>query len=66
MAGDLAFMFPMLEMASKGHIYYVKEVLYMYNAHNPLNDFRLDKELQAKLNAYIRSRPPYKPLNSLF
>lgn len=66
MAGDLAFMFPMLEMAAKGHIYFVKDTLYIYNASNPLNDFRVDQKFQLKLNKYIRALKPYAPLERLF
>ena len=43
-SGDLAFMFPILEMASKGHIHFIDKTLYVYRVNNPLNDFRGDKE----------------------
>jgi glycosyltransferase involved in cell wall biosynthesis len=66
-ACDLAMMFPMLEMASQGHIRYIKEVIYIYNRNNPISDDRADPFLQIKTDLWIRSmQPMYEPLNSLF
>jgi len=62
MAWDLAFMFPMLEMAGpKSH--YVSEPLYVYNVANPLNDHKIDNELQIRTEAEIRQKPPYATLS---
>lgn len=66
MTSDLAFMFPILEMASKGHIYFVEEPIYIVNTANPISDVRKNKELQDKLNRHVRSLTPYKPLDVLF
>jgi glycosyltransferase involved in cell wall biosynthesis len=63
---DLAMMMPMLEMSSRAHFRFIPEVLYIYNVHNPLNDFRERHELQIKLNYYIRGKTPYTPLETLF
>ena len=63
---DLAMMFPMLEMASKKHIRYIPQILYIYNIKNPLNDFKLHRSLQIELEYYIRKKPPYAPLERLF
>lgn len=63
-AGDVAFMIPMLEMASKGHFYYVQEALYTYNVVNPINDFRANVALRDKCSKRIRSKKPYKPLKN--
>lgn len=65
MAWDLAFMFPMLEMSSKGHFKYIKDILYVYNQNNPLNDFRVDNKQQLYLEHIIRSKKPYVPLDTL-
>jgi glycosyltransferase involved in cell wall biosynthesis len=62
---DLAMMFPMLEMASKGHIYYVKEVIYIYNRHNA-NDCVANRPLQGEMDHYVRKLKRYKPLKRLF
>lgn len=59
---DLAIMFPMLEMASKGHIRCIPDVLYIYNNHNPLNDHRTQPGLQQWCNQFIRKKSKYKPL----
>ena len=64
-ACDLAMMFPMLEMASRGHIYYVKDVIYIYNRNN-CNDCFVDRQLQATIDSYVRSKTPYRPLKKLF
>lgn len=66
MTGDVAFMFPLLEMAAKGHIKYIPEVLYVYNVSNPINDYRLDADYQLYLEKKIRERPPYAALERLF
>jgi glycosyltransferase involved in cell wall biosynthesis len=63
MAWDLAFMFPMLEMA--GHrAKYVKEKVYCYNVTNPINDHKVDHAKQLRLDREIRSRRKYPPFES--
>jgi len=64
MAWDLAMMYPMIEMAGERH-QFIDEVLYIYNATNPLNDFRQAPNYQASLAAYIRKLPPYKRLENI-
>jgi len=64
-AGDLAWMYPMLEMASKGHFSFINETLYIYNAQNPLNDFRDPKQTQVFFRSIIQAKKPYKPLKRL-
>lgn len=58
MTWDLAMMFPMLEM-SGGKWKCVEEILYCYNMSNPLNDEKVDHNLQLSLDRYIRSKKPY-------
>ena len=68
---DMAFMFPMLEMAAprddhaKNHSLFISDVLYLYRMDNPINDFRVNYDLQKNLDQYIRSKPPYKPIERL-
>ena len=64
MASDLAMMFPMLEM-SGNHAHFIKEVLYLYNRSNPLNDHKVDLKLQNACALYARKLPPYKRLKEL-
>jgi len=62
-AGDVAIILPMLEMAS-GHFQFIEDILYLYNRSNPLSD-HLSKRLvlQNSLDRYVRSLPSYHPLD---
>jgi len=62
---DLAFMRPMLEMATYIHFMPVAEVLYLYYV-SPISDGMIRLPLQIKCLKDIKSKPPYKPLKSLF
>ena len=58
MAWDLAFMFPMLEMCgNKSH--FIKDIMYVYNMANPLNDHKIDNSYQRKLEVEIRNKQRY-------
>lgn len=61
MAWDLAFMFPMLEMAST-KAKFVKEKLYCYNVSNPINDHKVDHSKQLRLDREIRQKQKYDSL----
>jgi len=63
-ACDLAFMYPMLEMAS-GKIKFIDRVLYIYNCETPYNDFKERIVMQLHEEHVIRSRPKYEPIGSL-
>lgn len=65
-AWDAAMMYPMLEMASQGHIKFVKEVLYVYRVNTGTNDFYLRKPLMEEIGSYLKSQPPYAPLKTLY
>ena len=60
-SSDVAYMFPMLEMAGD-RIYFIPEVLYVYNQARPINDYKLRREEQLKCEAYLRNKPKYKKL----
>jgi glycosyltransferase involved in cell wall biosynthesis len=61
MAWDQAIMFPMLEMS--GHrAKFISEVLYIYNAVNPINDCKVDRQLQRSLETAIRMQKRYDRL----
>lgn len=66
MTGDMAAMVPMIEMAHKGHFKFIEKVLMVYNIGNPLNDHKLVKGLQQKLDVVIRGRKPYDAIESPF
>lgn len=63
MAADMAYLFPMLEMA-KDHYYPIQQALYMYNTTGALNCYhnQKSKDLQAKYSKFILQKPPYKAL----
>lgn len=65
MTSDLAFIFPMLEMAgSRNRVKFITEVLYVHNVKNPISDWRKNSPLQCRLAKVIRNRPPYDKLVS--
>lgn len=65
MTCDMATMIPMIEMA-RGHYKFISEVLYLYNAANPLSDHRVNKELQRNIDIEIRNRNKYAKIASPF
>jgi glycosyltransferase involved in cell wall biosynthesis len=61
MAWDQAIMFPMLEMA--GHrAKFISDILYIYNAANPISDSRMSRPLQRHLETIIRLQNRYDRL----
>jgi len=66
MSCDIAAMFPMIEMASKGHFTFIPQVLLEYNNINDLSHHKVSKTLQRKLDLEIRKRKKYSPLEKLF
>ncbi len=60
---DMAFLFPMLEMA-KGKWRFIPEVLYVYNEDTPLNDYKLRLIKQLRCDKVIRAKEKYAPIIS--
>jgi len=60
---DMAFMFPMLEMAC-GKIKFIDEVLHVYNCATPLNDYKKKLIKQIDTGNFIKIKEKYKPLPS--
>jgi glycosyltransferase involved in cell wall biosynthesis len=58
-AGDLATMFPMLELAGPKQSF-IPDILYVYNYTSPINEAKVDRTLQIACERKIRSMPPYK------
>jgi glycosyltransferase involved in cell wall biosynthesis len=56
MAGDAAFMYPMLEMARE-RTRFIPDILYIYNRTNPLSEDRVDVRKQEASAAEIKSKP---------
>jgi len=60
-AWDLATTYPMLEMAGKKAIY-IKDILYVYNRANPLNEDKINHEIQLAEEKEIRQKLKYSSL----
>jgi len=61
-AGDLSFMFPMVEMAGEEHFKFISTINYIYNESNPLNEHKVGmSKIMSTVNK-VRSKPPYKKL----
>lgn len=60
-AADLAIMYPLLERAGK-HSRFISEILYVYNRINPLNDERVNYNLQTNVGMYIRTQKRHQPV----
>lgn len=63
-AWDLAFMFPMLEMAAERAVY-VNDLLYVYNRTNPLNEDKINHPVQIGEEHMIRSKKKYSKILEL-
>lgn len=61
-AGDLSFMFPMLEMSGEKHFKYLSEILYIYNESNPINDHKVNMNKVINIVNIIRNKPQYQLL----
>ena len=61
-AGDLAFMFPMFEMCGSKKYAFMKDINYVYNESNPINDHKVNMSKVIQTINNIRSKPPYKQL----
>lgn len=62
-AGDLSFMFPMLEMSGEKHFKYIPNILYIYNESNPLNDHKVNLQEVGKIVNKIRNKIDYKKID---
>lgn len=63
MTWDMAIMYPMLEMAAERHFFF-QEPNYVYNVSNPINDNKVNAELQRQLDRRIRNMQPYQRLET--
>jgi hypothetical protein len=54
-------MFPMIEMAGERHRF-IPDVVYVYNRQNPINDDKVNTQLQRDMESYIRAMPRYQRL----
>lgn len=61
-AGDLSFMFPMVEMCGPEHYKFMNEINYIYNESNPLNDHKVNMFKVNEIVGKIRNKTPYSKL----
>jgi glycosyltransferase involved in cell wall biosynthesis len=61
MAADLAYMWPILEMAGE-HSRFIPDVLYVYNIATPINDGKKDRDYQFQMGLETRRRKKYQPI----
>ena len=61
-AGDLSFMFPMVEMCGSEHYKFMDEINYIYNESNPINDHKINFSEVQKMNHVIRKLKPYEKI----
>tara|TARA_R110000751_G_scaffold14408_1_gene46674 strand:- start:1919 stop:2668 length:750 start_codon:yes stop_codon:yes gene_type:complete len=64
MAGDLPVMFPMLEMAEE-RSFFIKDILYVYNRTNPLNEDKVNHHLQLSIEDEVREKMIYPRLENI-
>lgn len=64
-SGDMAIMFPMIEMAGERHHFFSK-INYVYNVSNDISDYKIAPTFQYQLGELILKKPPYKRLPFLF
>jgi glycosyltransferase involved in cell wall biosynthesis len=61
-SGDVAFMFPMLEMSGDEHYVFMDKINYVYNGENPLNDHKVNMSIVNVIADKIRAKKPYDKL----
>ena len=64
MAGDLPVIFPMLEMAEE-RSFYIRDILHIYNRSNPLNEDKVNHNLQLGIEAEVRKKSVYPRLETV-
>ena len=58
-SGDLCFMFPMLEMAGPEHYKFMKDINYIYNEDNNINEHKVDMSMVNDHATKIRNKAKY-------
>ena len=64
MAGDMSFMYPMIEMCGE-RFKYIDQEMYVYNKTNALSDDRVDVRNQERQADQIKAMRRYERLTSL-
>jgi hypothetical protein len=61
-AGDVAIMYPLIEMCGNRHINFINIVMYIYNDLNDLNEFRVEPDLMASTVSFIKGKKEYEEI----
>lgn len=61
-SGDLCFMFPMLEMSGPEHYKFMKDINYIYNEDNIINEHKVDMSMVNDHASKIRNKVKYDRL----
>ena len=61
-AGDAAYIYPMLEMCGDKHHKFIDEVLYVYNDLSPMNDMKMNMQEQIRVAESIRNKNVYNEI----
>ena len=61
---DLALMFALADMAGHERVRFVPEVIYEYNDQNSLNDHKVCRDEQKRMDAYLRRKAPKRRLKA--
>ena len=64
-AGDLSFMWPMIEMCGLEHFKFIEDALYTYNESNPINDHKVDINKVRYTHDLISNKTQYKKLTNV-
>jgi glycosyltransferase involved in cell wall biosynthesis len=62
-AQDIAQVLFLIDLARE-HVFFIPEILYVYNVENPINDFKKNLKEQIKYRNLIWNLPPLEKLNS--
>jgi glycosyltransferase involved in cell wall biosynthesis len=59
MAGDVATMYPIMEIAGFEKVKYIDKILYLYNIQNPISDHMKNQQLQWDINNEINNKKKF-------
>lgn len=62
MSGDVATMYPIMEISGYKKVKYIDKILYIYNIGNPISDHVKNQQLQWSINDEINSKTKFKQI----
>lgn len=57
--GDMAIIYPMLEMVGENYVHFTDDLNLIYNCETPFNDFKVNQNRQIAYEQMIRRKPKY-------